>query len=298
MPCGFNYHSPTSIGRCGRFGSACRHCFPTSCRIGLDIPPPFRNPRCARLIVDRETVLKEHTPNPIAAKGPVAPVPGDEFDPREGEWKTRAAKQFERRSAGYQGSWAQRLYCRPTSAILLRQLPSQPRLRVLDIGCGTGQLLADVACRRADAQLHGVDLTFGMLAAARAQLATAGVEAAFVRGDSARLPFAEASFDLLVCTHSFHHYPDQRQVVGEFARVLSPGGLAMVLDGDPGPLWGRILYDGLVAWFEGAIHHCTAAEMQALFSDGGFCDIRQARTCAWSPVLLTVAQRRTPGAAG
>jgi ubiquinone/menaquinone biosynthesis C-methylase UbiE len=51
---------------------------------------------------------------------------------------------------------------------------------------------------------------------------------AWVRGNALQLPFADASWDVLVSTEAFHWFPDQRAALAEFFRVLEPGGRLLV----------------------------------------------------------------------
>ena len=53
-----------------------------------------------------------------------------------------------------------------------------------------------------------------------------GVE--LVQGDAERLPFADGAFDVVLCCDSFHHYPNPRAVLAQFARVLQPGGILLL----------------------------------------------------------------------
>ena len=90
--------------------------------------------------------------------------------------------------------------------------------RVLDVGCGEGQL-----CRLAaagGAQAIGVDPTVAQLAVARER--SGGGE--YVRAVAGHLPFASGSFDAAVACLVFEHIQDTDQAIAEVARVLEPGG--------------------------------------------------------------------------
>lgn len=93
-------------------------------------------------------------------------------------------------------------------------------LRVLDIGCGTGnQLIADRAALPA-AEYVGLDRSFGMLCEARRKAANI----ALVRADGAAPPFADASFDFACCQFAFHHVEDKAGMLHAVLRVLRPSG--------------------------------------------------------------------------
>jgi ubiquinone/menaquinone biosynthesis C-methylase UbiE len=208
-----------------------------------------------------------------------------------------AQEQFERRSIRYQGSFAQRIYCRPTSHILLARLELAPGSRVLDVGCGTGQLLVDIRDRFPTTDLHGLDLCVGMIRSAKALV---GAGASLIQGESQSLPFPDDHFDAVVCTHCFHHFPDQLRSLKEMGRVLRSGGIAMVLDGDRDGMWGRVLYDVFVARAEGSVKHRSASDMQQFMREAGLVEIEQVRAFPLSPVLLTTGRaeknaRQSPG---
>lgn len=100
-----------------------------------------------------------------------------------------------------------------------------PGGRVLDVGCGPGHL----AARLADRGLHvaAIDLDPAMVERARRRLAARAETAV---ADVAALPFPDASFDVVVSTLSMHHWADHAAGLAEVARVLRPGGVALVFD--------------------------------------------------------------------
>ncbi len=95
--------------------------------------------------------------------------------------------------------------------------------RLLDVGCGTGYCARALTRRYRAARVVGLDLSQGMTARARRK---AGwfTRARFVNGDAERLPFAPASFDL-VLSNLLLHWCDPAVVFTEFLRVLRPDGL-------------------------------------------------------------------------
>jgi ubiquinone/menaquinone biosynthesis C-methylase UbiE len=101
---------------------------------------------------------------------------------------------------------------------------------VLDLGCGTGQLTARLTERFADSLVVGVDYSDGMLEEAARRLAVNDQDKQrhLLRADAQQLPFADESFDLAVCTESFHWYPDQGAAMSGLARILRPGAHLLI----------------------------------------------------------------------
>ncbi len=98
-------------------------------------------------------------------------------------------------------------------------------LDVLDLGCGTGRHALRLA--RAGARVRGFDVSPGMLAVARQ--ATHGLPVELIEHDLARpLPCAPASWDRVVCGLLVEHLTELRAFYLEIARVLRPGGVALI----------------------------------------------------------------------
>lgn len=106
-------------------------------------------------------------------------------------------------------------------------LGERARGRILEVAVGTGR---DLPHYPADATLTGIDLSPAMLAVARQRAADLGREVDLREGDAERLPFADGSFDTVVCALSLCSIPDPAAAVGEMARVLVPGGRLLLLD--------------------------------------------------------------------
>lgn len=112
-----------------------------------------------------------------------------------------------------------------------------PGGQVLEVGCGPGGLSIELV-RGHGLKVTGLDLDPAMIerATANADRASAGggFRPDFVVGDVAALPFAVGSFDLVVSTFSMHHWADRAAGLAEIARVLRPGGRALIWDLKPG----------------------------------------------------------------
>jgi ubiquinone/menaquinone biosynthesis C-methylase UbiE len=103
---------------------------------------------------------------------------------------------------------------------------------VLDAGCGSGRLAGEIARRRPDLRVHGVDLERGMIevATARAAREKLGDQVEFTVADLADLPLPDGSVDFVVSTASLHHWTDVEGVIASLARVLRPDGQLWIYD--------------------------------------------------------------------
>jgi len=106
-------------------------------------------------------------------------------------------------------------------------LAERARGRVLEVAIGTGRNLAHYP---AAVTLTGVELSPEMLAIARRRAADLGREVDLHEGDAEHLPFADATYDTVVCALSLCTIPDPAAAIAEMRRVLVPGGLLLLLD--------------------------------------------------------------------
>ena len=124
-----------------------------------------------------------------------------------------------------------RLYDRVAEDVYA-ELTARHRTRgatIVDIGCGPGDLAAEIAARLKEVRVVGIDISPSMLLWA-GRHATADGRVKFLNGDAAELPFNEASVDMVVSTLSMHHWPDPADAFAEIDRVLRPGGVALIYD--------------------------------------------------------------------
>jgi SAM-dependent methyltransferase len=112
--------------------------------------------------------------------------------------------------------------------LLLSALPPAPA-RVADLGFGTGSIAVLLAGEGYD--VHGVDLSGAMLAAATAKAARAGVTARLQQGDAAFRPWPPSSFDVVFSRHVLWALPDPAAVVARWTGLLRPGGRLVLVEG-------------------------------------------------------------------
>jgi SAM-dependent methyltransferase len=153
-----------------------------------------------------------------------------------------------------------------------------PRGAGLDVGCGTGVLAARLSA--AGYAMCGVDPSDGMLEVLRARWPH--IEARTASGTA--LPFADGSFDLVICVAVMHHIAAAdavRATLGEMVRVSRPGGRVLVWDHNPrNPYWGRLM--ARVPQDTGDERLIGEAELAAGLEEAG-ADIVLATQLGWVP---------------
>jgi ubiquinone/menaquinone biosynthesis C-methylase UbiE len=104
--------------------------------------------------------------------------------------------------------------------------------RVLDVGCGTGNLLRATGKRHPNVELFGVDPDLKMLARAEGKLRRAGLAARLDRGYAQELAFPDGSFDVVFSSLMLHHLetPAKDEMLAEVRRVLRPDGVLVLAD--------------------------------------------------------------------
>jgi SAM-dependent methyltransferase len=132
------------------------------------------------------------------------------------------------------------------ASLIRHHLRSGPA-RYLDVGCGDGRLFRGIGHEFAPGSTRvALDRSLAMVSTACLG-SPMPANCSVLQADVQRLPFADASFDAVTCTHVLHHVPDIRAAVRELARVTGPDGVVVVTTGDfdPASKLNRIHYEML-----------------------------------------------------
>ncbi len=134
--------------------------------------------------------------------------------------------------------WAQDLdspsrrrdYLRDAQRKLIALINPAAGIRFLDIGCGTGWAVEEAArAAGGQGQFYGVDLSAKMIEKAQSRL-DGRENFHFLQANVDSIPLGDGSFDVIICTHSFHHYLHPDRAVKEMYRLLGNGGKTYILD--------------------------------------------------------------------
>ena len=182
-------------------------------------------------------------------------------------------------------------------ARLIAALEPDPEARVLDVATGPGHIALGLAavCR----EVVGIDITEAIRAIAERTARERGLtNVRFERADADNLPFADGSFDIVVCRSAFHHFPEPPRVLAEMTRVCRVGGAVAVDDMAPSEHPARAAYQNRFEHLRDPSHTRAypLSEMLGLFRAAGL-EIEQVGSGRLTPeVEEWLARAYTPPA--
>jgi SAM-dependent methyltransferase len=138
--------------------------------------------------------------------------------------------------AGDYGHFAQ--YLEPGALEFLARLSLTPGTRMLDVGCGAGQIAIPAA--RAGVNVTGVDIAANLIEQARTRAAAEGLSVQFDEGDAEMLPYEDASFDVVVSLIGAMFAPRPARVAAELVRVCRSGGRIIMINWTPTGFVGQM----------------------------------------------------------
>jgi len=167
--------------------------------------------------------------------------------------------------------------------------------RALDVGCGAGH--ASFALAAAGAQVTALDLSPAMLAIVAQEAATRGLhDLQTCQGPADKLPFADASFDLVVTRFSAHHWPDVPAALREMRRVIKPQGTLVIIDvvALESPLCDTLLQTVEILRDASHVRDYRVSEWSALLQRAGFAAPSMEGWSLTMEFASWVARMRTP----
>ncbi len=162
----------------------------------------------------------------------------------------------------------------PPISALVRERGGADQVRLLDVGCGTGRTLHQLARAHPTMRLYGIDLSPAYIKLARRRLADVD-EVALAVDNAEALPFADATFDAATSVYLFHELPRnaRRNVVRELARVVKPGGLVVLEDSAQlaeSPELAKVLHEFPRDFHEPFYEDYLSDDLAALVAEAGF----------------------------
>ncbi|MGD0755155.1 MAG: class I SAM-dependent methyltransferase [Bacteroidales bacterium] len=136
--------------------------------------------------------------------------------------------KWDRRSQSYDDKRFD--YFRFMQKKVISQMDLTENLNILDIGCGTGWAVMYITnLLNQNGNFYGIDISSGMVEKAKTNSERLE-NVHFIKANAEELPFNDSYFDKIICTNSFHHYPDPTKVMSEINRVLKSNGRIYILD--------------------------------------------------------------------
>jgi ubiquinone/menaquinone biosynthesis C-methylase UbiE len=121
-------------------------------------------------------------------------------------------------------------YLRKAQSSVIALLELKENMNFLDIGCGTGWALGQIAkLTENKGTYYGVDLSSKMIEKAQENFKD-NPQIHFIIANVERIPLGDDQFDSIICTHSFHHYLNPDKALNEMFRLLKKGGKVYILD--------------------------------------------------------------------
>lgn len=144
------------------------------------------------------------------------------------QYKKKSLKEFTKVAEKYESNHAG-IYkmCKKDYPDILEELEKESFSNLLDAGCGPAPMISLLAEKYPERHYTGLDLTPAMIEQAKLKKIP---NATFVVGDCENFPFADNEFDAIICSNSFHHYPNPQAFFDSVKRCLRPNGRLILRD--------------------------------------------------------------------
>lgn len=197
---------------------------------------------------------------------------------------SKLLKEYAALAATYDQQWSG--YLDASLGMTLEVAGDLPAGPILDVGCGTGRLLEVLAEGPDSPALFGIDSVPGMLDVARARI---GHRASLLRSDATKLPFKDASFQLVISTNALHYFADSDAALRGMRRVTAASGHLVITDWCRDYFWMAVL-NRILPWTRHAhVHTFSSSELEQSLTRAGFRVIAiRKRKIDWFWGLMTV----------
>jgi ubiquinone/menaquinone biosynthesis C-methylase UbiE len=151
----------------------------------------------------------------------------------------QSRKAYNQKAADYENT-ADGRFTRPLKQLMFNTIPITSGQRVLDVACGTGDLIAAFA-KKANIQAYGTDIAEEMIKTAQ----TKHKNITYSVSPAYPLPFKNSSMDVITVSAAFHHFEQPQQFANECRRVLSDSGRLYVGEFSYSPVT-RVIFNALL----------------------------------------------------
>ena len=178
-------------------------------------------------------------------------------------------KKWDKWAETYDGNNWEYKYIRKVQRSVLPLLDIKKNMTFLDLGCGTGRAVGQVAdLVNNKGTFYGVDLSAKMIAKAKVNF-KGHKNFHFIKANAESIPLKNNLFDIIICTNSFHHYYHPDKVMEEIHRLLKSKGKIYILD-PTADSWGLKLISKLAKFIESDhMKLYSSEEFKSLFINAG-----------------------------
>lgn len=180
-------------------------------------------------------------------------------------------QKWENLARKYNRLWVQKYSLGPTRRevlkIVLPRLQSDASLKVFEAGCGTGQLIHEIAGQYPQIDYLGIDAARNMIDIAKESVK--GQKIQFQACPMENFTGTE-KYDIIICTHAFPYFPDKEDVLCKFANLCNPGATVIIANSSTNSLKDLMINFFLKATTSKA-RYLSIKEMKVLFKSAGLC---------------------------
>lgn len=144
--------------------------------------------------------------------------------------------------------------------------------KVLDVAAGTGLILADIVKQNRTGSNVGIDISTGMLQKARKRLKASSSQVELKQASAFEIPYPDETFDLVINGYMFDLMPVEAmpKILGEFRRVLKPGGRLVLVNMTEGERPGSQVYQWIYQHAPALMGGCRGVKIAGLLPQAGF----------------------------